>query len=89
LHLVGCLHGCATDARSHKRQVHIQYMLRGKSIVLRWNTFLISQTLLNPVYEYVAVAVKIRVEHIAFRTVRDKTAHTLFHMKLLPFYRNT
>jgi hypothetical protein len=25
-------------------------------------------------YEYVAVTVKIRVEHIAFRTVRDKTA---------------
>lgn len=28
-------------------------------------------------YEYVAVTVKIRVEHIAFRTVRDKTADIL------------
>jgi hypothetical protein len=35
---------------------------------------LISQTLLNPMYEYVAVAVKIRVQHTAFRTVRRKTA---------------
>ena len=35
---------------------------------------LISQTLLNPLFEYVAIAVKIGVEHIAFRTVRGKTA---------------
>jgi hypothetical protein len=49
-------------------------MFRGKSIVLRRNMLLISQTLLNPMFEYVAVAVKIGVEHIAFRTVRGKTA---------------
>ena len=34
---------------------------------------LISQNLLNPMFEYVAVTVKIGVEHIAFRTVRGKT----------------
>jgi hypothetical protein len=34
---------------------------------------LTSQTLLNPMYEYVAAAVKFKVQHIAFRTVRGQT----------------
>jgi hypothetical protein len=55
-----------------------------KSVVLRRNTLLISQTLLHPVFEYVAVVVKIRGQHIALRTVRGKTAD--IYLKLLPLY---
>jgi hypothetical protein len=54
-------------------KIHTQYMFRGKRIVIRWYMLLISQTLLNPMYEYVAAAVKFRVQHIAFRTVCGQT----------------
>jgi hypothetical protein len=38
---------------------------------------LISQILLNPMYEYVAVSAKIRVQRVAFRAVCDQTTDIL------------